>query len=446
LIANTGWRGVFGSADGGQSWVRAGLPDDAYQFAADPNHLNLIYAFTTSDSLLYKSTDGGTTWSATSTELPGGSLTSLAIDPTDATHLYAATWPDGLKKSTDAGVSWAQISMNQVYLFLLALDPSNPNTLYAVSDNWDYTVLMKSTDGGVNWSQPNDGFPWGWISTLSVDPSNPDILYAGLSDGPVYKSTDGGATWQLSFNPGFKEGFYYNSLVIDPTNSDTLFAAYADGVFTSPDGGATWSELSYGLPDHLEILALSINPSGTSLHAGTNVGVFDYHFTAPCAEPLSSARQSFEAAGGDGSVTFTTASDCIWTVESRVDWIRVTSDGTGAGSGTMSYSVAPNESTAPRRGSIAIAGRVLQVTQAGVLVRINAAMVSGKKLVVTGENFDPGAVILLNGIEQKTKNEPQNPRTALIVKKAGKKITTGDKLQVRNPNGSISEEFSFIGS
>ena len=112
----------------------------------------------------------------------------------------------------------------------------------------------------------------------------------------------------------------------------------------------------------------------------------------------------------------------------------------------MSYSVAPNESTAPRRGSITIAGRVLTVSQAGVPVRINAATVSGKKLFVVGENFDPGAVILLNGIEQKTKNEPQNPRTALIVKQAGKKITAGDKLQVRNPNGSLSEEFTFTGS
>lgn len=445
LIANTGWRGVFGSTDGGQSWARTGLPDHAYQFAVDPNHPNLIYACSTSDSLLYKSSDGGTTWSATATELPGGGVSSLAIDPGDSTHLYAGTYSDGLQKSTDGGVSWAQISENSGYLRNLTIGSSNSNMLYAVSDDWDYTVLLKSTDGGVNWSQPTDGF-WGWISTLSVDPSNTDILYVGLSDGPVFKSTDGGATWQLSFNPGFKEGFYYNSLVIDPTNSDTLFAAYADGVFTSTDGGNTWSEFSYGLPDNLEILALSINPSGTSLHAGTNVGVFDYYFAPPCAEPLPSARQSFEAAGGDGSVTFTTAGDCIWTVDSRVDWIRVTSDRTGAGSGTMSYSVAPNESTAPRRGSIAIAGRVLTVSQTGVPVRINAATVSGKKLVVTGENFDPGAVILINGEEQRTKNEPQNPQTALIVKKAGKKITAGDKLQVRNPNGSLSQEFTFTGS
>jgi hypothetical protein len=86
------------------------------------------------------------------------------------------------------------------------------------------------------------------------------------------------------------------------------------------------------------------------------------------------------------------------------------------------------------------------VTQAGVPVRINAATVSGKNLVVAGENFDPGAVILLNGEGQKTKSEPQNPRTTLIGKKLGKKIAAGDKLQVRNPNGSISEEFIFTGS
>jgi hypothetical protein len=175
------------------------------------------------------------------------------------------------------------------------------------------------------------------------------------------------------------------------------------------------------------------------------VEVLNYHIAEPCAEPLPSTRQSFGAAGGDGSVSFTAASDCIWTVESTVSWIRVTSDRTGTGSGTMSYSVAPNESTAPRRGSITITGRVFEVTQAGVPVRINAATVSGKNLVVTGENFDPGAVILLNGDEQKTKNEHQSPRTALIGKKAGKKIKSGDKLQVRNPNGTMSEEFTFTG-
>jgi hypothetical protein len=81
-----------------------------------------------------------------------------------------------------------------------------------------------------------------------------------------------------------------------------------------------------------------------------------------------------------------------------------------------------------------------------VPARITSVSVLGKKLFVFGENFDPGAVILLNSEEQKTGNDEQNPRTTLIGKKAGKKLKPGDKLQVRNPNGTLSAEFIFTGS
>jgi N-acetylneuraminic acid mutarotase len=77
--------------------------------------------------------------------------------------------------------------------------------------------------------------------------------------------------------------------------------------------------------------------------------------------------------------------------------------------------------------------------------RIMNVLVEGKKLLVFGQNFDTGAVILRDGVEQHTKNDPQNPQTALIGTKAGKKIKPGDKLQVRNPNGTMSEEFTFSG-
>jgi hypothetical protein len=78
--------------------------------------------------------------------------------------------------------------------------------------------------------------------------------------------------------------------------------------------------------------------------------------------------------------------------------------------------------------------------------RITAASIAGKKLIVVGENFDSGAAILLNGEEQITKNDGQNPQTTLIGKKAGKRLKAGDRVQVRNPNGTLSEEFIFTGS
>ena len=78
--------------------------------------------------------------------------------------------------------------------------------------------------------------------------------------------------------------------------------------------------------------------------------------------------------------------------------------------------------------------------------KIFSASVEGKRLVVAGDNFDVGAVILLNGEEQKTRNDPQNLHTSLIGKKAGKKVKPGATLQVRNFDGRLSQEFIFTGS
>ena len=73
---------------------------------------------------------------------------------------------------------------------------------------------------------------------------------------------------------------------------------------------------------------------------------------------------------------------------------------------------------------------------------ITAASVSGKKLIVSGRNFDIGAAVLLNGKKQKTTNDGDNPSAKLIAKKAGKKVKAGDKIQVRNSDGQLSEEFT----
>ena len=83
---------------------------------------------------------------------------------------------------------------------------------------------------------------------------------------------------------------------------------------------------------------------------------------------------------------------------------------------------------------------------AEILPRISRATVSGKKLLVQGERFKPGALILLGGEEQKTANDTQSPSTLLIAKKAGKKVKPGNQvmIQVKNPDGAISERYLFI--
>lgn len=82
-----------------------------------------------------------------------------------------------------------------------------------------------------------------------------------------------------------------------------------------------------------------------------------------------------------------------------------------------------------------------------VTPKILGASVSGKKLLLRGENFEfYGSVILLNGEEQKTLYDYRSPRTTLIGKKAGKRINAGDKLQVRYFDGTLSAEFTFTGN
>ena len=97
-------------------------------------------------------------------------------------------------------------------------------------------------------------------------------------------------------------------------------------------------------------------------------------------------------------------------------------------------------------GSILNSAELYDPTATIAIPRIVSASVEDKRLLVIGENFDPDAVILRNGVEQNTKNDSQNPQTALIGKKVGKNTKPGDKLQVRNPNGALSPEFIFTGS
>jgi Tol biopolymer transport system component len=164
-----------------------------------------------------------------------------------------------------------------------------------------------------------------------------------------------------------------------------------------------------------------------------------------CADGISAAGQSFEADGGTGGVEVSAGSECHWTASSNFSWVSITA-ADNAGNGSVSYAVAANPDTHTRSATIIVAAQVFRITQAGVAVRITKAEVAGKTLVVTGEHFDAGAEILLNGAAQKTRNDAENPTGTLIGKKAGKKIRPGDRLQVRNPDGALSQEFSFSGS
>jgi photosystem II stability/assembly factor-like uncharacterized protein len=473
--------GVLKSTDGGASWKNTGLTHVTLSLAIDYTNPNIIYAGASPTGLvvapgkpsLWKSTDGGATWSDMG--VIDWDISLLVIDPNSPTTLYAGSLfgyqEEGsinLWRTTDGGVSWDRSWWNHrvgtgvlgLSTYGWAINPAEPQTIYAAGDLYFHASLdfdpglFKSTDGGASWN--STGLIDTFATATAIDPSNPKTLYAGTATNGrddlgfrgLLKSTDAGASW-FAINTGLSHllgtSSHISSLIIDPLDPNILYAGTLGcGVFRSANGGASWSQFNPGLTN-LVLNKLAIDISGKQLYAATNLGVFDYQFATTCVEPLSAERESFEAVGGTGSVKVSTANGCRWSAVSYADWISITSGAINDGSGTVSYSVGHNRSGPPRVGTIEIAARFFTVTQAGAPLRITGVSVRGKKLHVTGEGFDSGAVILLNGQKQKTRNDDRNPGIALIGKKTGKRIKPGDRLQVRNADGTTSEEFTFTG-
>jgi hypothetical protein len=139
----------------------------------------------------------------------------------------------------------------------LALDPVPPSTLYAGTSNGG---VFKSTDGGASWTAMNTGLTNLNVNALAIDPVPPSTLYAGTSNGGVFKSTDGGASW-TAMNTGLTS-FNVNALALDPSNSSTLYAGTNGGVYKSMYGGTLAAEESI-------LVTISINSKANSLAFGS---------------------------------------------------------------------------------------------------------------------------------------------------------------------------------
>jgi photosystem II stability/assembly factor-like uncharacterized protein len=172
----------------------------------------------------------------------GATVHALAIDPSNPATLYAGTFDGMVFKTTSGGASWTALGSARSGLFdyfveLLAIDPSNPATVFASTD----VGLFKSTDGGGTWKYLITPFAeLSFISALVFDPTHPQTVFAAV--GGIYKSVDGGVTWQ-----NLQVKFGVEAMAIDPTNPATMYAGGGDGMFKTIDGGATWTAVNSGL-------------------------------------------------------------------------------------------------------------------------------------------------------------------------------------------------------
>jgi len=216
-------RGVFRTKDGGKTWQRILYRDEntgAADLAMDPTNPNILYAsllelrrfpwgFRSAGpgSGLFKSTDGGDTWTELTNRpgLPDGlkGRIGVAIAPKMPNRVWAiidaATGKKGMFRSDDAGATWKRVSdfadimQRPWYYSYLTPDPNDPNTLYAMN-----VWFWKSTDGGATWKEVM-GLPHGDHHDFWIDPKNPARMVNG-SDGGATISFDGGKSWSSIWN------------------------------------------------------------------------------------------------------------------------------------------------------------------------------------------------------------------------------------------------------
>jgi photosystem II stability/assembly factor-like uncharacterized protein len=157
------------------------------------------------------------TWTATNGPF-GGFIRALAIDPITPSTVYAGTSRQGVYRSTDGGTHWSAINVGfptvsglpSIAVLAIAIDPKTPSTLYLGTDG---SGVFRSENGGESWQPIKSGLADAIVRSLAVDPKTPATVYAGTDKG-VFKSTNGGASW-TAVNTGMGS-LRVNALAIDP--------------------------------------------------------------------------------------------------------------------------------------------------------------------------------------------------------------------------------------
>lgn len=218
-----------------------------------------------------------------------GRVRALAVHPTSVNTAYIGPAAGGIWKTTDGGTTWSDVGVSLASLTFgaIAIDPGNSNVVYAGAGEsiryWNTTTysgkgIYKSTNAGASWTQITSGFgTTTHFGALRVSPTNSNMVFAALGSGYYYasspgneglwRSTNAGTTWTRTLN--VDDGF---DVLPHPTTINLVFgatggAASTAGVYRSTDTGAGWTKMTTGLPASttIERVQLAISPAGSNL-------------------------------------------------------------------------------------------------------------------------------------------------------------------------------------
>ena len=309
--------GIYRSNDAGKSWTHLGLAAGQQMggLAIDPHDPNRVFAAVLGHPYgpnpergVYRSTDGGEHWEKVLYKDENTGAVQVTIDPVNPQIVYADLWAgrqgpwengawngpnSGLFKSTDGGSTWHPLTQGLptpaqgLSRIGFCIAPSDPTRLYATVEAGAFGGIYRSDDAGESWKKTTgDQRFWGRgddFAEVKADPKNKDIVYT--ADVVVWKSTDGGASWNAY--RGAPGGDDYHRIWINPDYPNILLIACDQGAIVTVNGGETFSSW-YN------------QPTAQFYHVSTD-NSFPYNVYGGQQE---SGSVGIASRGNDGQVTF----------------------------------------------------------------------------------------------------------------------------------------------
>jgi GH35 family endo-1,4-beta-xylanase len=233
--------------------------------AISPHNGRVLYAATEGDGI-YRSQDGGSTWSQYA--WPGYIIADVLPDPDLPQRVYARVAYERIYVSDDDGATWTarwDSMPPTTEIMSLAVSPHDGDMLYAGAA----TELYRSRNRAVDWQRIGGELAGQSVFLVSMDVESPEIVYAGATKG-IYRSKDAGATWQ-PWGTGL-EDITVTALAMDPLNPGVAYVGTKHrGIYASYTGGQTWHPASTEEKDHT-VHALQVSSDGHWLYAATDRG------------------------------------------------------------------------------------------------------------------------------------------------------------------------------
>jgi len=267
---------------GSTTWAKWVLGGDGSWTAIDPGSSSTVYG-SSQYMRLYKSYDGGYTWDPITPNMGTNRPTCfiapfvLAADDTDV--IYAGR--DVVYKSTDGGLSWSYtnggLALDGNPLLTMAVSRQTSDVLYVASaPDVTRSGVFRTLDGGDTWTDITGGVPDRFPGDLAVDPGDDSVVFvtlSGFGSSHVFRSVNGGDSWQ-DIGAGLPD-VPTSAVVVDPSSSNHLYVGTDIGIFVSIDGGASWTDFNEGITEVVAVLDLVVTPGRKLRMATHGNGVFE---------------------------------------------------------------------------------------------------------------------------------------------------------------------------